>query len=193
MAPFPHLRLPQHLRRQVLSSTPTVPTATYTYNGDGLRTSETASTGTQHFTYDTVASVPEVLNDGNNSYIYGPNGLPIEQVSSAGSSSYFFQNGTGTTRALLSNSGTVGATFDFSPYGTLTKSTGTLKTPLLFAQSYSDPTTGLDYLINRYYNPMSGTFVTVDPDLSTTTRPTPMRWGIRSMWMTLPGCVPGTT
>lgn len=63
--------------------------------------SETTSAGTQQFTWDTSQQVPQVLADGSNDYIYGPDGLPIEQISGTGTASYFFHDGNGNTRALL--------------------------------------------------------------------------------------------
>ena len=84
---------------------------------------------------------------------------------------YSSHDRNGSTRALLTSAGTIGATFVFSAYGTLTKSTGTLTTSLLFAQSYTDSVTGLDYLINRYYDPSTGDFLTVDGAVDQTGQP----------------------
>ncbi len=72
---------------------------------------------------------------------------------------------------LLAPTGAVGATFTFGAYGAETGSTGTLKTALLYAQTYTDPATGLLYAINRYYDPGTGQFMTLDPDLKQTRRP----------------------
>jgi RHS repeat-associated protein len=137
--------------------------ASYGYNGDGLRMSKTTSAGTQQFTWDTSQQVPQVLADGSNDYIYGPGGLPIEQLSTAGTASYFFHDNNGNTRALLNGSGGIGATFSYTPYGALASRTGTLATPLLYGQGYTDPATSLIYLINRYYDPATGQFMSVDP------------------------------
>lgn len=49
-----------------------------TYNGNGLRTSSTIGSSTQNFTWDTVPSTPELLQDSTNAYIYGPFGTPFE-------------------------------------------------------------------------------------------------------------------
>jgi RHS repeat-associated protein len=42
---------------------------------------------------------------------------------------------------------------------------------LLYAQSYRDPATGLLYLINRYYDPATAQFLSVDPLVSDTAQP----------------------
>jgi hypothetical protein len=57
---------------------------TYAYDGNGLRASQTISGTTSYLTWDMIEGLPLILNDGTNSYIYGPGGLPVEQVSSSG-------------------------------------------------------------------------------------------------------------
>jgi len=141
---------------------------TYTYNGDGLRMSETTSSGTQTFAWDTTAAIPEVLNDGINNYIYGPNNQPIEQISTTGTGAYYFQDNLGSTRALLASNGSVAATFDYGAYGQLTHVAGGLDTPLRWAGAYQDSATGLYYMIHRYYEPATAQFTSVDPLLRLT-------------------------
>ena len=137
---------------------------TYTYNGDGLRMSKTTAATTIPFTWNLNAAsgVPQVLFDGTTDYVYGPDGLPLEQV--AGSSpTYYLHDQLGSTRVLTSSSGTVVATFTYGPYGQLLGSTGTTSTPLGYAGAYTDAETGFLYLVNRYYDPATAQFVSVDP------------------------------
>jgi RHS repeat-associated protein len=47
-------------------------------------------------------------------------------------------------------------TFSYGP-------TGTLTSPLGFAGGYTDAETGFEYLVNRYYDPASDQFLSVDP------------------------------
>ena len=54
--------------------------ATYKYNGDGLRMNKTVAGAVTPFTWDVSASVPLLVSDGNLDYIYGPGGAPIEQI-----------------------------------------------------------------------------------------------------------------
>jgi RHS repeat-associated protein len=62
-------------------SLPTGTSASYTYNGDGLRTGKTVQAAASSFTWDTASSdLPLLLDDGRASYLYGPGGLPIEQI-----------------------------------------------------------------------------------------------------------------
>ena len=52
----------------------------YAYNGEGLRASQTINGTTSYLAWDPTESTPLILSDGTNSYIYGPGGLPVEQI-----------------------------------------------------------------------------------------------------------------
>jgi RHS repeat-associated protein len=143
-------------------------TATYTYDGNGLRASKTVSGTTQHFTYDITASTPEVLTDSVNAYIYGPDGSPIEQIAlSGGTATWLHTDQQGSVRVLTSNSGSVTGTVTYTPYGEDEATTGSLS-PLGYQSAYTDAETGYLYLINRYYDPATAQFLTVDPEDATT-------------------------
>ena len=64
---------------RLTSYTSSSETATYKYNGDGLRMSKTVNGVTTPFTWDTAGSTPLLLSDGTTDYIYGADGTPIEQ------------------------------------------------------------------------------------------------------------------
>ncbi|MHB8593104.1 MAG: RHS repeat-associated core domain-containing protein, partial [Acidimicrobiales bacterium] len=65
------------LGRMVSSNTST----SYGYNGDGLRTTKTPNgSGAESYTWDVSGSQPLVLADGTTNYLYGPDGLPLEQI-----------------------------------------------------------------------------------------------------------------
>lgn len=161
--------------------------ATYLYNGDGLRVAKVLGTtgpgNTAQFSYDTTGSnsAPQVLQDGQNSYIYGPTGSVIEQIpltsGTTGSQTYYVTDQLGSTRALLNSSGTVIATYSFNPLGTMMTETLTPGTtapavpPVGYAGGYTDSESGLIYLINRYYDPPTGTFLSVDPLVAQTSQP----------------------
>lgn len=53
----------------------------YAYNGDGLRMLKTPTAGpAESFTWDISSSQPLLIQDGSINYIYGPGGLPLEQI-----------------------------------------------------------------------------------------------------------------
>ena len=133
--------------------------ATYTYNGDGLRMTKAVSSTTSNYTYD---QADHIVVDGTTNYIYGADGLPLEQISGA-TLNWFHHDRIGSTRAITNASGIVVGTFTYNPYGTLTGSTGTASTPIGFASGYKDAESGLTYLLNRYYNPSTALFLNRDP------------------------------
>ena len=150
--------------------------ADYTYNGDGLRMSQkvasiatSAYTNIYAYTWDMTAAVPLLLTDGYASYIYGPGGLPVESVSTAGTVSFFHHDQLGSTTMLTSVTGTKLTTFTYSSYGMLLS--GSPTTPLLYAGQYRDSETGFYYLQARYYDPSTAQFLTVDPLITETGTP----------------------
>jgi RHS repeat-associated protein len=143
----------------------------FAYDGNGLRQSETNGSTTTHFTWSIEGALPVLLSDGANSYIYGPSGIPVEQISSSGTPTYLLADQLGSTRALTNSSGSVTATFSYDPWGNLIGSTGSATTPFMYAGQYYDTTTGLYYLQARYYDPANGQFLSVDPAVSATESP----------------------
>jgi RHS repeat-associated protein len=149
--------------------------ATYAYNGDGLRSSKTVSGTAESFTWDVAEGLPKLLVDSTASsttyYIYGDGGVPIEQITSAGVVDYYHQDQLGTTRALTDSAGAVAATFTYDAYGKLLARTGTLTTPFGYAGEYTDSESGLQYLRARYYDPTTAQFVSRDPLVASTREP----------------------
>jgi len=145
------------------SAQPSLPPAsTYSYNGNGQRMSKTVGGTAEAFVWDNTSSVPALLADGSTSFVYGESGLPLEQIS--GTTVYYFdQDQLGSTRVLTNSSGNVSSTFTFDPYGNETGSTGTVTTPLLFAGEYRDAESNYYYLQNRYYDPSTTQFISIDP------------------------------
>lgn len=146
-------------------------TATYAYNGDGLRTSKTVGGVTTPFTWDATGGLPSLLVEGTTNYIYGPGGLPLERIDSTGTVVYYHHDQLGSTRALTNTSGGVIATYTYDPYGNPTGTTGTATNPFRYAGQYTDPESGLQYLRARYYDPSTSTFLTRDPMESVTREP----------------------
>jgi RHS repeat-associated protein len=136
---------------------------TYGYDGAGLRASQTISGTTTYLTWDRAEALPAILSDGTNSYIYGPGGLPVEQISSGGTATYLHHDQQGSTRLLTGSTGTVTGSTTFDAYGNSTGSTGTSTTPLGYDAQYTSTDTGLIYLRNRVYDPATAQFLSVDP------------------------------
>ena len=143
---------------------------TYAYDGTGLRASQTVSGTTSHLTWDTSSGLPLLLDDGQTSYIQGPGGLPVEQVSE-GAPTFYHHDQLGSTRMLTNASGEAVGTFSYGAYGQPAGSTGAQTTPLGYAGQYTNEQSGLIYMRARVYDPVTGQFLTRDPLLELTRQP----------------------
>lgn len=135
----------------------------FAYDGTGLLASRTVGLSTQHLTWDSSEGLPLLLSDGENSYVYGPDGLAIEQISSGEAPTYLHHDQLGSTRLLTNSSGEVAGSTTFAPYGAIAGQTGSASSPLGFAGQYTLGQSGLQYLRARFYDPATAQFMTVDP------------------------------
>jgi RHS repeat-associated protein len=134
----------------------------YAYNGGGLRTSQTINGTTSYFAWDVTEGIPQILSDGTNSYIYGPGGVPIEQINASETPSYLHHDQQGSIRLLTGSAGTTTGSITFDAYGNKVESTGTIS-PLGYDGQYTSTDTGLIYLRARVYDPSTAQFLTRDP------------------------------
>ena len=177
------------------TSSPTSSTTVYSYNGSGLRASSTIGSSTTNYTWGDIGSSSQELSNGTWDYLYSPgSNVPIEQIAASGSSpvaDLLLTDSNGSVRGIVQlTSGThqnqlVNYT-DYDAYGNpITQSGGSAETGGLtashtsinanyvattafgFGGGYTDAT-GLVYLVHRYYDPTTGQFLSVDPDLSMT-------------------------
>jgi RHS repeat-associated protein len=144
--------------------------ASYAYDGDGLRMSKTVNGTKTAFAWDETGSLPLMLIDGSDSYIYGPYGLPLEKITGT-TPAYILHDQQGSTRLLTNARGALVATYAYSTYGKTIQHTGQASTPLQFDAQYTDAESGFQYLRARYYDPSSGVFLTVDPLAELTASP----------------------
>ena len=122
-------------------SSPTL-VATYAYNASGLRMSKLVGGATTTEAWDLAGGLPRTLEDTNSSttidYVYGPGGLPLEQVTGS-TTLWYGHDQLGSTRVVTGSSGSVQATYVYDPYGSLLSSTGSLSNqPFRFAGQYQD-------------------------------------------------------
>jgi RHS repeat-associated protein len=135
---------------------------TYAYDGNSLRASQTISGTTTYFAWDMTEALPLILSDGTNSYIYGPGGLPVEQISGAETPTYLHHDQQGSIRLLTGSAGTTTGSITFDAYGNKVESTGTIS-PLGYDGQYTSSDTGLIYMRARVYDPATAQFLSVDP------------------------------
>lgn len=148
-----------------------------TYDGNGVRASSTItpsgkSAVTQGYVWDTTAPIPQLIMDSVSAYIYADGNAPAEQVNlSTGATTYLVADALGSVRGTVNSTGVLTGTTSYDAWGNPETAAGlTATTPFGYAGGYTDPT-GLLYLLNRYYNPGTGQFISVDPAITQTLQP----------------------
>jgi RHS repeat-associated protein len=141
------------------------------YDGLGLLASRTEGLSTKNLVWDLTESPEALLSDGEDNYVYGPGGLPVEEISTGEEPTYLHHDQLGSTRLLTNAVGEAAGTFTYGPYGGLTGYTGTATTALGYAGQYTLGQSGLLYLRARYYDPATAQFLTQDPAVEVTHEP----------------------
>jgi RHS repeat-associated protein len=137
--------------------------ASYAYNGDGLLMAKTAPGGAStQYTWDASGTLPLLLANGPTYFIYGPGGQPIEHIQGS-TVTYLHIDQEGSVRLLTNSAGHAVGTYNYTAYGAVTKHTGTATSALQYDGQMTDSSSGLIYLRARYYNPMTGQFLSADP------------------------------
>jgi RHS repeat-associated protein len=144
---------------------------TFKYDGMGLRMKETKGASTYPMNWDLTTGLPLMIRGGNDYFIYGPGGLPIEQITS-GSATYLHHDQLGSIRVLTNPSGEVSGTYRYGPNGAFWKRTGTQTSQMGFAGQYRMRTGNqLIYLRARTYDPVTAQFLSGDPAVQQTGEP----------------------
>jgi RHS repeat-associated protein/uncharacterized repeat protein (TIGR01451 family) len=133
-----------------------VDTETYSYDGDGLRSSITSGAGTTPLLWDRIGGLPMVVSDGTGWFIHGP--AAIAEAGVGGD--WLLPDAIGSTRLVTDPTGAVSATRSYDTFGTPRTSTGAAPT-FGYAGQWTDPT-GLINLRARMYQPAVGRFLTPD-------------------------------
>jgi RHS repeat-associated protein len=139
------------------------------YNGDGLLASTDG--GALSLTYDMVHAVPEIVSNGEQSWFRGPGGLVVEEATGGQAPIYYHHDQLGSTRALTDSDGRDLVNYTYTPYGLSKASVAGIANPFGFADSFTDPLSGLIDLVNRWYDPSSGQFLSLDPLVAVTHQP----------------------
>ena len=144
----------------------------YAYDGDGLRTLAETSDGAAAFTWSRAGDSPMLLGDGTSWFVYGPGGMPLEEIRGDGTVRWLHVDQTGSVRAVTDESGGVVATSAWDAYGKLERQTGEDGQPRLgFHGRYTDRDTGFQFLPARVYDPATARFLSIDPQVVTTRQP----------------------
>jgi RHS repeat-associated protein len=97
-------------------------------------------------------------------YTYGLQRISQEQVTNGTwSLSFYGYDGSDSVRALTDASSTVTDTYDYDAWGNVVNMTGTTPNVYLYRGEQYDGDLSLYYLRARYYNPLTGRFLSRDP------------------------------
>jgi len=114
--------------------------------------------------------LPQVMDELTNgvvtrTYTYGLQRISEEQVQNGTwTPSFYLYDGGGSVRQLTNASGTVTDTYEYDAFGNLLNKIGTSPNEMLYRGEQYDPDLGLYYLRARYYNPLTGRFMSRDPE-----------------------------
>ncbi|MGN6371736.1 MAG: RHS repeat-associated core domain-containing protein [Solirubrobacteraceae bacterium] len=149
--------------------------STFYYDGNGLPLGAQTEKVWDGLTWDTAEPLPLLLSEelypgSEESYVYGPEGLPLEKI--AGQNAvYLHHDQQGSTRVITYwLHGQVVGWRTYSPYGKLIEVAGD---PVLLGYDgqVSDEETGLISLGARRQDPATGQFMSIDPAIESTGEP----------------------
>lgn len=139
--------------------------STFKYDGTGLLTTETSGASTYHLAWDSSAGSPFLVRAGDEYFIYGPEGLPVEQIiPSISTATFLHHDQLGSIRALTNEVGEITGSYAYGPTGTVLSHLGVDSVSIGFAGQYRMHTEKpLIYMRARTYDPVTAQFLTVDP------------------------------
>lgn len=135
-------------------------TSSSVYNGDGLRVSHTIAGQTTNYTWDIATQLPVLLQDNDNTYVYGI-GL-ISATDNSGTQTYYLADGLGSVTDIRDAFGNTVASYSYDVFGAIRSQTGSSGNNRLFTGEQRDGDSLLYYLRARYYDPSLGRFIGQD-------------------------------
>jgi RHS repeat-associated protein len=144
---------------------------TMVYDAEGNRIAKTASGTTTRYLVDDLnptgySQVVEEIGAGavQRVYTYGLQRINQDQlISGTWTPTFYGYDAFGSVRQLTNSAGTVTDTYDYDAWGNVVNTTGATPNVYLYRGEQFDPDLTVYYLRARYFNPLTGRFLTRDP------------------------------
>jgi len=141
------------------------------YDGWGNRVAETINGATTRYLVDDLnpTGYPQVVEELVNGAVSRQytNGLQRisenQTISGKWTPSFYGYDGMGNVRQLSNLAGTITDNYEYDAFGNMILSTGSTPNNYLYRGEQYDATLGMQYLRARYYNPVTGRFLSKDP------------------------------
>ena len=134
--------------------------ASYEYNGDGLRTAKTAKGTRTDFIWDGDRLVCEISGESVTVYKYGNRLFGFEKD---GVKKYYNFNGHGDVTGITDSAYTLIKSYEYDAFGVEKNPDPGDTNPFRYCAEYYDTETGYIYLRARYYDVKDGRFISEDP------------------------------
>src|SRR5208282_2035738 len=144
---------------------------TYTYNvlGDRVKEVDTnfVTTTITQFVYDRGNVLADLSSTGTvqSRYMWGDQADQIlARVDAGGAVAWYLTDHLGSVRNVTDATGAIAGTITYDAFGNITSdSTGTFGGRYKYTGKEFDTATGLQYNVNRYYDPTTGRWTSQDP------------------------------
>jgi RHS repeat-associated protein len=144
----------------------------FTIDGDGNIVAKTVNGVTTRYLVDDMnpTGLPQVVEETVNGvvqrrYTYGKQRISETQlINGAWVTSYYGYDAQGNVRQLTNESGVVTDTYDYDAFGNLVNHAGNTPNVYLYRGERYDPDMNMYYMRARWYNPVTGRFMSRDPE-----------------------------
>ena len=139
-------------------------TVSFTYDEFGMRTTKTAGGITTNYVYENGKLLREVTGSEKIDFVYGSDGIIGFRT---GNKNYLYRkNVFGDVTEIYSDNGTLVGKYSYTAFGEciVKVNEGGIaeKNPIRYRGYYYDEEMSLYYLKSRYYDPVTGRFMTID-------------------------------